>query len=101
MMNKRQVEIFTADCPLCDETVNTVIGQAGETPASLTVKMVRELACSSCQVSVYDLREKTDLAKAEQYGVNGVPAIAVNGRLVLTGKPNTEQLQAVGIGQPL
>ena len=84
-MNKRQVEIFTADCPLCDETV----------------KLVRELACSSCQVSVYDLREKTDLAKAEQYGVNGVPAIAVNGRLVLTGKPNTEQLQAVGIGQPL
>ena len=45
--------------------------------------------------------KKTDLAKAEQYGVNGVPAIAVNGRLVLTGKPNTEQLQAVGIGQPL
>ena len=85
MINKRQVEIFTADCPLCDDTV----------------KLVRELACSSCQVSVYDLREKADLAKAEQYGVNSVPAIAVNGRLVLTVKPNTEQLQAVGIGQPL
>ena len=85
MMNKRQVEIFTADCPLCDETV----------------KLVRELAFSSCQVSVYDLREQADLAKAEQYGVNGVPAIAVNGRLVLTGKPNTEQLQAIGIGQPV
>ena len=84
-MNKRQVEIFTADCPLCDETV----------------KLVRQLVCSSCQVSVYDLREPADLAKAEQYGVNSVPAIAVNGRLVLTGKPNTEQLQAVGIGQPL
>ena len=85
MMNKRQIEIFTADCPLCDETV----------------KLVRDLACSSCQVLVYDLKEKTDLAKAEQYGVNGVPAIAVNGRLVLTGKPNIEQLQALGIGQPL
>ncbi len=84
-MNKRQIEIFTADCPLCDETV----------------KLVRELACSSCQVSVYDLREKADWAKAEQYGVNSVPAIAVNGRLVLTGKPNTEQLQAVNIGKPL
>ena len=84
-MNKRQIEIFTADCPLCDETV----------------KLVQKLACSSCQVSVYDLREPADLAQAEQYGVNGVPAIAVNGRLVLTGKPNTEQLQAVGIGQPL
>ena len=23
-MNQRQIEIFTADCPLCDETVNTV-----------------------------------------------------------------------------
>ncbi len=100
-MNKRQIEIFTADCPLCDETVNTVIGQAGVSPASLTVKMVRELACSSCQISVYDLGKKTDWAKAEQYGVNGVPAIAVNGRLVLTGKPNTEQLQALGIGQPI
>ena len=84
-MNKRQVEIFTADCPLCDETV----------------KLVKDLACSSCQVSVYDLRKKADLAKAEQYGVNSVPALAVNGRLVLTGKPNTEQLQAVGIGQSL
>ncbi len=66
-MNQRQIEIFTADCTLCDETVNTVIGQAGrgvqvppynggisplETPASLTVKLVQELACSSCQVSV-------------------------------------------------
>ena len=84
-MNKRQVEIFTADCPLCDETV----------------KLVRELACSSCQVSIYDLREAADLSKAEQYGVNGVPAIAVNGRLMLTGKPNAEQLQAIGIGQPV
>ena len=84
-MNQRQIEIFTADCPLCDETV----------------KLVQELACSSCQVSVYDLREPKDLAQAEQYGVNGVTAIAVNGRLVLTGKPNTEQLKAVGIGQPL
>ena len=85
MMNKRQIEIFTADCPLCDETV----------------KLVRELACSSCQISVYDLKDNTNLAKAEQYGVNGVPALAVNGRLMLTGKPNLEQLQAVGIGQPL
>ena len=85
MMNKRQVEIFTANCPLCDETV----------------KLVNELACSSCQVSVYDLREPADLAKAERYGINGVPAIAINGRLMLTGKPNTDQLQAIGIGQPV
>ena len=85
MMNKRQVEIFTADCPLCDETI----------------KLVRELACSSCQVSIYDLREQADLAQAEQYGVNEVPASAINGRLMLTGKPDVEQLPAIGIGQPV
>ncbi len=82
-MNKRQVEIFTADCPLCDETV----------------KLVQELACPSCQVSVYDLREEDNFAKAKEYGVNGVPAISVNGHLVLIGKPDLDQLKAVGIGQ--
>ncbi|MBW4650613.1 MAG: thioredoxin family protein [Kastovskya adunca ATA6-11-RM4] len=82
-MAKRQIEIFTADCPLCDETV----------------KLVQELTCPSCEVSVYNLREGQE--KAAQYGVNAVPAIAINGTLVFTGKPNREQLQAVGVGQPL
>ncbi|HAZ46181.1 MAG TPA: thioredoxin family protein [Cyanobacteria bacterium UBA11369] len=82
-MNKRQIEIFTADCPLCDETV----------------QMVQELACPSCEVSVINLREGID--KAQQYGVLAAPAIAINGTLVLTGKPNREQLKAVGVGQPL
>lgn len=82
-MNKRQIEIFTANCPLCDETV----------------KMVQELICPSCEVSVYNLN--SDYDKAQQYGVSAVPAIAINGTLVLTGKPTREQLKAVGVGQPL
>ncbi|HYW20787.1 MAG TPA: thioredoxin family protein [Nodularia sp. (in: cyanobacteria)] len=82
-MTKRQIEIFTADCPLCDETV----------------QMVQELACPNCEVSVYNLRQEQE--KAQQYGINAVPAIAINGILVLSGKPNLEQLQAVGVGQPL
>jgi glutaredoxin len=86
-MSKSQIEIFTADCPLCNETV----------------QLVHELACSSCEISVYDLREEQKhpmyLEKVQQYGVTAVPAIAIDGTLVLTGKPNREQLQAVGIGQ--
>ncbi|OKH32998.1 thioredoxin family protein, partial [Calothrix sp. HK-06] len=39
--------------------------------------------------------------KAKQYGVNAVPAIVVNGKLVLAGKPNREQLLAAGIGQSI
>lgn len=88
-MTKRQVEIFVADCPLCNETV----------------RLVQELTCPSCEVSIYDLREGQDsptyLEKAQQYGVNAVPAIAINGSLVLTGKPDRAQLQTVGVGQPL
>ncbi|BAU15782.1 thioredoxin (plasmid) [Leptolyngbya sp. NIES-3755] len=82
-MTKRQIEIFTAGCPLCDETV----------------RAVRELACPNCEVSTHNLQAEPD--KIQQYGLTGVPAIAVNGTLVLTGKPSKEQLQAVGIGQSL
>jgi hypothetical protein len=95
-MAKRQIEIFTANYLLCDETVRTV----------------QELACSNCEVLVYDLRssqeQQTYLAKAEHYGVQSVPAmpaagvaIAINGVLVLIGKPTRDQLLAVGVGQPL
>ena len=38
-MTKRLVEVFTAGCPLCDETV----------------KLVGELACDKCEVQIYDL----------------------------------------------
>ncbi len=82
-MTKRQIEIFTADCSLCDETV----------------QMVQELTCSNCEVSVYNMRQEQE--KAQQYEVNAVPAIVINGKLVLTGKPNLEQLRAAGVGQPL
>ena len=40
-MTQRSVEVFTAGCPLCDETV----------------KLVQELACDSCDIQVRDLRE--------------------------------------------
>lgn len=83
IMTKRQIEIFTASCPLCDETV----------------RMVQELICPSCEVSVYNLQDEPQ--KIEQYRVSAVPAIAINGTLVLTGKPNREQLQEIGIGQPI
>jgi predicted DsbA family dithiol-disulfide isomerase len=82
-MTKRQIEIFTADCPLCDETV----------------QMVQDMICPSCELSVYNMRQEQE--KAQQYGVNAVPAIVINGKLVLTGQPSLEQLQAAGVGQPI
>jgi len=38
--NKRKVEVFSAGCPACVETV----------------KLVQQIACSSCEVEVLDMQ---------------------------------------------
>jgi hypothetical protein len=86
-MPKRQVEVFTAGCPICD-------------PA---VQLVQELACPDCDVTVYDVRE-SGMDKARQYGVTRVPTVVVNGTVAACcrgGEVSRVQLQAGGIGQRL
>ena len=51
MKPKRKVELFTAGCPLCDKVV----------------KLVKSLACASCEVTIYDLRKEA-MDKARKYG---------------------------------
>ena len=89
-MAKRQVEVFTAGCAVC----------------APTVKLVEELVCANCEVTVYDLSNdsKDGTEKIEQYGITTIPAVVVDGRLAAcceTRGPNREQLQAAGLGQPL
>lgn len=90
-MAKRLIEVFTAGCPLCDGTV----------------QMVKDLACSNCDVVVYDLNKGCATnecrTKATAYGIARVPAVVVDGRLVdccANQQPVTrEALIAAGIGQ--
>lgn len=89
---KRKVEVFTAGCPVCE-------------PA---VRVVKELACPSCNVHVYDLNKGcgTDECRmeAKKYDFNTVPAIVVDGQVVACCErpgPNREDLKAAGIGVPL
>jgi len=89
-MANRQVEVFTAGCPVCE-------------PA---VQLVQELACPDCEVTIHDLRqpEGTAAEKAAEYGIKAVPSVVVDGRLVSccqTPGPNREELSAAGIGQRL
>lgn len=86
-MAKRQVEVFTAGCPVCD-------------PA---VQLVEELACPDCEVTVYNLHESGE-DKARQHGINRVPTVVVDGTIAAccqSGPVSREQLQAAGIGQRL
>jgi len=83
----RKVEVFTAGCPLCEETV----------------QLVNKIACPSCDVTVYDLKKK-GLEKAREYGVSSVPTVVVDGKILdccKRGKPTEEDLRAAGIGQPV
>jgi len=87
MAIKRKIEVFTAGCFLCDEAVETV----------------KSLACSDCEVIVYDLH-KAGIDKAKEYGVNSVPTVIVDGKIVdccARGKLNPEALKAAGIGSPI
>ena len=87
---KRKVEIFTANCPVCDPVV----------------KLVNELSCGSCDVTVYDLIKQCDnkscLNKATEYGVTRVPAVVVDGKLLSCCQNNSitkEDLVNAGVGQ--
>ena len=87
----RRVEVFTAGCPVCDDTV----------------RLVQSLACRSCEVNIYDLREGCATnecrEKARHYGITAVPAIAVNGVLLESSRraPITaDNLREAGIGRP-
>ncbi|MHB8076758.1 thioredoxin family protein [Desulfosporosinus fructosivorans] len=90
MSDKRVVEIFSAGCYICENTV----------------KEIKALACPNCEVKVYDLNKRCDtnecVEKANQYGVKSVPAVAINGKLVDCCNErgiDFEALKRAGLGQ--
>lgn len=88
MSNKRQIEIFSAGCPLCDEAVETV----------------KRIACPSCETTVLDMRQPEVAAKAKQLGISRVPAIVIDSNLAeccAAGAVDEHVLRAAGIGVPL
>ncbi len=86
---KRRIEIFTAGCPLCDDAV----------------RLVKELKCEDCEVTIHNLGEAgTALDKARAYGIHRVPAVVVDGKLAEccnVGPVTAEGLQAAGVGRRL
>lgn len=88
MSAKRKVEVFSAGCAVCEETV----------------AMVNRIACPSCEIEVRDMRDPAVATKAKSYGVRTVPAVAVDGQLAgcctSTG-PYESALRAAGVGVSL
>ncbi len=88
MSPKRKIEVFSAGCPACEETI----------------AVVNRIACPSCEVQVLDMRQPAVAAKAKTYGICSVPAVAIDGRLAdccADRGPEEVSLRAAGLGQPL
>ena len=88
MSEKRQIEIFSAGCPVCQDTID----------------LVKRMACASCEISVLDMNDKEVAARAADLGLRSVPAVAINGTLAdcCTGRGVDENvLRTAGIGVPL
>ena len=88
MTSKRTIEVFSAGCPVCEETV----------------QLVNRIACPSCEVTVLDMREAAVASRAKSLGVRTVPAVAVDGKLAdccADRGPSEAILRAAGLGQRL
>jgi len=88
MTTTRTIEIFTAGCPACEETV----------------QLVNRVACDACEVRLLDMRDAQVAARAKELGIRSVPAVLVNGALAdcCAGRgPDEPTLRAAGLGRPL
>jgi glutaredoxin 3 len=88
MNSTRVIEIFSAGCPACEETVT----------------LVNRIACPSCEVTVLDMHDPEVARRAKSLGIRSVPAVVINGTLAdcCAGRGVDEAtLRAAGLGQPL
>ena len=65
MTTGKKIEVFSAGCSTCKETI----------------ELVKRIAGSSHEVVIRDMHQSEMVVQAKQYGVRSVPAIVVNGKL--------------------
>ncbi len=63
-MAKKKVEIFSAGCSTCKETI----------------EMVKRIAASH-EVVIHDMQKSEIASKAKNYGIRSVPAVVIDGKL--------------------
>ena len=78
--NKRTIEVFTAGCLVCHETLD----------------LVRQTV-AGCGCEVVELRCEGDTccAPAVDYGVKSQPTVVVDGVIAFAGRPTPEQARAL------
>lgn len=70
------IEVFSAGCRLCEDTV----------------RMVKRVMGPECTLRIYDLTKGEGLEESRKYGVRAVPTIVGNGRRMFEGIPEFDEL---------
>ena len=87
-MATRTIEVFSAGCAICTETI----------------ELVQRAACPSCDVTVLDMHDPAVAQRAKDLGIRSVPAVVINGKLAdcCAGRgPDEATLRNAGLGQPI
>ena len=87
MAAKRKIEVFSAGCAACQETI----------------EVIRRAACPSCDVTIHDMRDAEVAKRAKGLGIRSIPAVVIDGKLAAccAGRGVDEAvLRAAGLGRP-
>ncbi len=85
---KRKIEIFSADCPLCEDVI----------------RQVKEASCPSCDIEVLDIKESSIQKRAALLGIKSVPAVVINGKLAdccASRGVDLDVLRSAGLGRQI
>ena len=88
MAAKRKIEVFSAGCRACEETI----------------EMIKQGACSSCEIIIHDMKTIDVSKRAKALGIRSVPAVVIDGQLAscCAGRGVDEAtLRAAGLGRPI
>lgn len=73
----KKIEVFTADCPLCKDTL----------------ELIKKEACRECEVIERRCTGGECPQPAKGYDIKAVPTVVVDGKITFVGKPTLEQVK--------
>ena len=88
MSATRHIEIFSAGCQICEDTIS----------------LVQHLTCPSCQVTVLAMKDPAVSRRSRELDIRTIPAVVIDGKLVdsrVGTVPSVTALRAAGVGTPL
>lgn len=72
----RTIEVFTAGCPLCSETLDLVR---------------KSVVSCGCRVVERRCEGTEGCDEAKRYGMRAMPSVVVNGKIIFEGRMTAEQ----------